>query len=400
MRKKPNKNHGGKEFFNEFHFVGQVKKTVKGVGDNAEVKPIFELTQTKTNKPRRVLQFDILTHKHNRLKVDMGGMEFPIVTLWSSTESKSAKIPWKDRLDKSKYPNTTYTIIGGTEWDNCATWGGLLSEGAWVEVKGVYEFDSYINPEGKVYLIVKRRPTSITFIKESEKISVHIAYATQRLEIAAPEEKIAIQKELDQWREEAKEHAIKLANGESDINEVTCNKQKIDYVCDFDSPDFQEVNHFVMELGIRSTYQDDETKNTRVNGVFLGWGKERSTPKNVELDVYYKPPVGNETPMADGFASLSRLDFVEVRGTDNNRLEFAEVEEEADDDFDPFANVLEQEAKTNIAISGRRKGLEILAPIGKPKKDFLTEEEISDDLPDFCGEGNPFPDLDSEEDPF
>lgn len=349
---KISKKHKGKEFHSYFHFVGQVKKHIKGSGDNAEIKPIYEVTQTKTHKPRRVVQFDLFTTKFNKLKIDMGGMEFDTVTLWSSSAKKPHRIPWVDRLDKSKYPDSTYTLIGGTDWDNAEAWGNLLAEGMWVEVKGRYEFDTYTNEEGKEFLTVKRRPTLIEVVKDGDEIPLH-------------------------------------------------NKETVKYVCDFDSEDFREINHFNMEIGIKSTYQDENTQDTRVNAVFLAYGTEASVPKDVELIVYYKEPTPGKTALADAFSNLGRLDFVEVRGIDNNRPEFGEVVEESEVDDDPFANVEEQEASTRRVITGNRRGLEILSVVtGTTMKSMLTEAEIaSESMPEFAGDDS-FGDDDSDEDPF
>ncbi len=64
----------------------------------------------------------------------------------------------------------------------------------------------------------------------------------------------------------------------------------VPYVRDFGSENFTEHNKFEMRLGIKSTYQDEETKDTKVNGVYLDYGKDRSVPKDVDLVVYYKEP--------------------------------------------------------------------------------------------------------------
>ena len=343
-----NKKNQCKEFYSYFHFVGQVKRHVKGAGDNAEIKPIYETTTTKTGKPRRVLQFDVLTNKYNKLKVELGGMEFESVTLYSSNAKKSYRIPWRDRHDKSKYPDPTYTIIGGTDWDNCELYGSLLAEGMWVEVKGKYEFGSYTNDEGKRYLTVKRKPTSIAAVADGQEITLRT-------------------------------------------------KEKINYVCDFDNELFQEINNFNLEIGIKSVYQDD-SRNTKVNGVFLANGKDRSVPQDVELMVYYKEPQPGKQSLADAFTKLNRLDFVEVRGVDNNRPEFAEVTEVTVIDDDPFAEVDEKEANTRKVISGNRKGLEVLSVVaGTAVKSLLTEEEIAEeqiggfyDDDDFFKDEQPF----------
>lgn len=342
---KINKKTQCKEFYNNFHFVGQIKCHARGSGDHAEIKPIYATTQTKTHKPRRVLVFDLLTAKYNKLKIDLSGMEFDSVTLYSSTAKQSYRIPWADRLNKSKYPDQSYTVIGGTDWDNCELWGNLLSEGMWVEVKGKYEFDTYQNDEGKTFLTIRRKPTSISTVKDGQEIILHT-------------------------------------------------KERINYVCDFDHENFQEVNGFNLELGIKSVYQDDATRDVKVNGVFLANGKNRSVPKDIELKVYYKQALPGKQSLADAFTKLNRLDFVKVHGVDNNRPEFGEVEVETGG-FDPFVNVDEKEANIRRAITGSRRGLEISAVVsGTVVRSMLTDAEITEDEPTFYVDEDTFGDED------
>lgn len=324
---KINKNNKCKEFYSYFHFVGQVKCHVRGFGGDIETRPIFETTTTTTGKPRRVLQFDLHTDKYNKLKIELGGMEFEKATLYSSTAKATHRIAWKDRQDKTKYPDTTYSLLNGTDWDNCGLWGNLLSEGDWVEVKGKYEFSIYTSSEGEVFPTIKRRPTSISIVESGQEITLR-------------------------------------------------NKKTMQYVCDFDSPQFQEVNNYVLDVGIKSTYQDND-KNTKVNGVFLSYGKERSEVNDVNLMVYHKEPQKGKQSLADAFAKLTRLDFVTVSGVDNNKLIFGEVASESSDS-DPFADVDEQDASLRRAIIGTRRGLEVLSVVADSAvRGALTEAEIS-----------------------
>lgn len=329
-----NKKHQGKEFNSFFHFVGQVKRHEKFSDGQMYVKDFFEENKTASGKPRRVLQFDLLTSKHNNLKIELNGMERDVAYITSSSEKKNGNqnatvaIAWKDRFDKSKYPNDTYHLID-TEWDKVLLLAENLEEGQWVEVKGKYEFDSFTNDEGKTFLFVKRMVNSIEPVTNGQEIKL-------------PEKKV------------------------------------VNYVTDFESEEFKEVNYFNLQIGILSTYQDETTKNTKVNGVFLAYGKERSTPKDVELVVNYKEPEDGKKSLADAFSTLNRYDFVEVYGIDNNRPEFSEVEEVETDEEDPFSDVSETTTRTNFVISGNKRGLEITSVLkGSLMKGLLTEEEIT-----------------------
>lgn len=325
---KINKKHQGKEFKSFFRFVGKVKKTVKGVGEDAKQQPIFQTTKTQTGKDRRVLQFDVLTNKYNNVKVDVAGMEFEFANLFSSTHKKSFRIKWADRNDKTKYPDKTYHLIT-PDWDLAKELSEKFNEGDWVEVRGKYEFDRYTNNEGKESLFVKRIINSVEKVEDGQEITLR-------------------------------------------------DKSEVKYVCDFDSPDFVEVNYFELEIGIKSTWQDEETKDTVVNAVFLDYGKERSTPKDVKLVCYYQEPEEGKKALADAFAKLQEYDFVQVVGVDNNRPIFSEVTETAQvDEDDPFAEVGEQVAQTSSVISGNKKGLEITSiVVNTYQKQLLTEEEI------------------------
>ena len=151
------------------------------------------------------------------------------------------------------------------------------------------------------------------------------------------------------------------------------------YVRDFNSEEFNEVNRFEMQIGIKSTYQDEKTRDTKVNAVYLSYGKERSVPKDVELIVYYKEAEEGKVSFADAFGRLNKHDFLVVDGIDNNRAEFAQVEvAESVKDDNPFENVGEKVSSFETVTSGTKKGLEILTYIGGTyKKELLTEEEIS-----------------------
>jgi hypothetical protein len=347
---KINKNHEGKEFKSYFRFIGQVKQTITGTSDNFKIHPIFETKTTKTDKPRRVLQFDVLTNKFNNVKVELAGMEKDYVYLFSSTEKKSYKIKWEDRLDKKKYPNDTYHYIQ-SEWDLSEQIASDLNEGDWIEVKGKYQFDKFVNDEGKEYPVIKRIINSVEKIEDGQEI-------------------------------------------------VLRDKTKINYIIDFESPDFVEVNYFGLEVGIKSVYQEEETKDVIVNGVFLDYGKEKSTPKDIKLSVPYKEAGSGKVALADAFTKLNKYDLIEVVGTDNNRPIFAEVEADENED-DLFGNVDETVAQTRMVISGNKKGLEISAVVkGTHQKNLLTEEEftpvVEPSFDNMIGSDNevPFDDVD------
>jgi hypothetical protein len=325
---KINKKHGGKEFYNYFRFIGQVKKFKKKEDDNWVEQPFFEQGITKTNKARRVLQFVIETAKGNELKIENNGMERDFAYAYSSTEKKSHRLNWSDRNDKNKYPNETYHLLP-PEWDLVEQLALTLSEGSWVEVKGKYEFDTMTGENSQEINLVKRMVTEINPIVDGQEVRV--------------------------------------------------GQDKFNYVTDFNSSDFKEVNTFRMQIGIRSTYQNESDKNTKVNGVYLAYGKECSAPKNVDLMVFYSEPEEGKAALADAFARLNRLDFVEIQGIDNNRVEYTYVPVEETSD-NPFDDVDEQNktVKMQRATSGSRKGLEILSYVqGTYIKDLLTEEEIT-----------------------
>jgi hypothetical protein len=322
---KLNKVHGGKEFSAFFRFIGQVKNHKQGMGEDVKTKPIYENTRTKTNKARRVLQFDIMTSKGNKLKVELAGMEMPKAQAYSSADKKSISVDWKDRFDKKKYPNATYHLID-TPWDLTEEIGSNLKEGDWVQVKGKYEFDAFKKDDGTEVPVVKRIISSVEIIEDGQ--------------------------------------------------EVSFKGEKFNYVCDINSLDFKEVNYFKMEIGINSTYQDEETKDTIVNSYFMTYGKEKSSIKDVKLTVYNKET--GKKSLSDAFALLNRGDFVKVEGTDNNRVEYVWTDKEVKEvDGDPFADVEEVATERELVISGSKKGLEITKVInGSLIKEALTEDEM------------------------
>jgi hypothetical protein len=336
---KVNKNHNGKEFKSAFRFIGKVSPVNKKdpVTDSWEKQPIYQETTTRTNKPRRVLQFEIETALSNRLRVELAGMEQPFAYPYSRTNNKAAKVVWADRNDKTKFPDDTYHAIE-VDWDKAERLGQMVKEDEWYEIRGQYQFDAFTpdnSTEEKVF--VKRVISSIRPIKDG--VIVNDDGTTQTVKHAGVE---------------------------------------FDYVTDFNSETFQEVNYFSMQIGIRSTYQEDN-RDTKVNAVFLDFGKERSEPKDVGLIVYHKE-VEKGIPMADAFASLNTYDFIEVTGQDNNRATFAYVDivEEISSD-DPFSQVdsthkiTRQERVTN----GDKKGLEIISYVeGSLMRELLTEEEL------------------------
>lgn len=328
---KINRNHGGKEFRNYFRLIGQVKKNQRKEEDNWVEQPFFQETTTRTTKkPRRVLEFILETAKGNELRIENSGMIRDYAYAYSSTDKKTHRLNWDDRHDKSKLPNETYHLML-PEWDLTEELSKKLEVGAWVEVKGNYQFDSFANDEDEVINLTKRLVTEINPIEDGQ--------------------------------------------------EIRLGQDKFNYVTDFDSPDFREVNTFRMQIGIRSTYQDEETKDTKVNATYLSYGKDRSTPNDVELTVYYQEPQPGRDALADSFARLNRFDFMEVQGSDHNRTDFTYVEvEEKADNSNPFANVDEENKVSRMkrVSTGGKKGLEITGYIqGTYFKQMLTEEEIT-----------------------
>ncbi|MGG0667835.1 hypothetical protein ABE073_04815 [Lederbergia citrisecunda] len=418
---KLNKNHNGKEFFNKFHFVGQVSPVQKKDegSDNWFDVELFDTTKTRTGKDRRVTQFNLETAPFNRLKVEVAGMEQDFAFLWSSTEKKSHRIAFADRHNKELYPNETYHLID-TDWDKAEKVGNVLQNGIWVDVKGHYEFDTFIAEDGKEIKLVKRiidsamplRNGEVTIkgLKAGDTFRAYDAkedgvflgqgkanaegVATIRVGWLNPEGgKLYICKVEEGNKEgQRSEQAYTEATVENDRITITNNLptssvridkpsggyEYVEYVRDFKDDNFFEINSFEMQLGIKSTYQDDETKHTKVNGVFLDYGKDRSTPKDVDLMVYYKEAEEGKTAIATAFGRLNPLDFLVVEGVDNHRAETAKIEVEEKEEDNPFEDVGEKVVSYETVTTGTRKGLEILNYItGTYSKELLTEEEIS-----------------------
>jgi hypothetical protein len=418
---KLNKKHEGKEFRNEFRFVGLVKPVRKKEqdGDSWFDVPFYQVTETQTKKVRKVLQFNVETAFKNELKVELAGMEKDQAYLYSSTHKKSATISWGERLNKDAYPDNTYHYIQ-QEWDKTEAIGNLIVEGMWVDVRGHYEFDKFTNDEGTEFKSVKRIIDQVYPLKNGEvlikglkKDDTFKAYddaengnylgmgkadetglASVKVGWLNPEGGTLYICKID-GDTEGKRTPVKYNEGVTETDRITVRnnvtndiqligedgkKQYVPYVRDFNSPDFFEVNTFEMQIGIKSTYQDENTKDTKVNAVYLSYGKERSVPKDVELTVFYKESENGKTPFADAFARLNHLDFLVVEGIDNNRAEFALVEVAESEDDNPFDDVEEKASSFERVTAGTRKGLEILKYIGGTyKKELLYEDEIAEE---------------------
>ncbi|MEM5592898.1 hypothetical protein AAHH67_16030 [Niallia circulans] len=429
---KLNKVHNGKEFTNSFHFVGLVKpvRRKEQDGDSWYDVEIFDTTKTQTNKDRRVLQFNIETAFKNELKVELAGMEQSVANVYSSVDKKNHKIDWADRYNKEKYPNETYHLIE-TDWDKTERFGKVIQKDMWVEVKGHYEFDKFKNNDGEEIKTVKRiidqvfplrnGEVEITGLKENDIFRAYDAEvegnylgmgkadkdgkAVLRVGWLNPEGGklyiCKVENEVEGKRAEQTYTDGKVENGRITITnnvdsqirvpKATGGYDYITYVRDFKSEDFKEINSFEMQVGIKSTYQDENTLDTKINGVYLDYGKEKSTPKDVELVVYYKEAEEGKTPLATAFSRLNRLDFFVAEGIDNNRAEFSLVEVQETDDDNPFADVEEKVSDFEQVSSGTKKGLEVLRYIvGTFKRGLLTEEEISDQT---SVEDDPFADV-------
>lgn len=355
---KVNKKHAGKEFKSSFRFIGQVGQVSKKDKDTGswEKQPIYFQKATQTGKQRRVLQFEIETALSNRLRLELAGMEQQFAYPYSSKHKKSEKVAWADRNDKTKFPDDTYHAIE-VDWDKAERLGKTIKEGDWVEVRGQYQFDTFSPEDGEEKVFLKRVISSVRPIQNGV-----------------------------------------IVNDDGTTQTVKHNGKEFDYVTDFNDPAFREVNYFSMQVGIRSTYQE-ESGDTKVNGVFLDYGKERSEPKDVELIVYQKEAAEGKKSMADAFASLNTYDFIEVTGQDNNRATFSYVDvvEELPSD-DPFSDVDETEKVTRKerVTNGDKRGLEIISYVqGSLMRELLTEEEFKKTA-ELTSE-NPF---ETSEDPF
>jgi hypothetical protein len=366
---KTNKKHGGKEFKNSFRFIGKVSQVSKKDESDSWIKqPIAKQYTTQSGKQRRLIQFEIETALSNRLRVELSGMEQKFAYPYSQTHKKSATVEWADRNNKEKFPDNSYHPIE-VDWDKCERLGKLIKADEWYEVRGQYSFEEFTKEDGSTTLFVKRNINSVKPIVNGQILQEDGTFQT-----------------------------VKHAGAE------------FDYVTDFKDPLFREVNYFSMQTGIRSTYQDEATKETKVNGTFLDYGKERSEPKDVELIVYYSQPEDGSKPMADAFATLNTYDFIEVTGQDNNRATFAYVEIEdhmASDD--PFSDVSsdQQVIRTERVTNGDKKGLEVTGFVkGSLMRELLTEEEfkktaaVTNNSP-FDTTSDPFPKAnDVSDDPF
>ncbi|MBT2759913.1 hypothetical protein [Paenibacillus sp. ISL-20] len=355
---KVNKNHGGKEFKSSFRFIGQVGQVSKKDKDTGgwEKQPIYFQKATTTGKQRRVLQFEVETAMSNRLRLELAGMEMQYAYPYSSKHRKSQKVAWADRNDKTKFPDDTYHAIE-VDWDKAQRLGQTIKEGDWVEVRGQYQFDTFSPDEGEERVFLKRVINSVRPIQNGV-----------------------------------------IVNDDGTTQTVKHNGEEFDYVTDFNDPAFREVNYFSMQIGIRSTYQE-EGRDTKVNATFLDYGKERSEPKDVELMVYQKEVAEGKKPLADAFATLKFGDFIEVTGQDNNRATFnyVDVVEELASD-DPFADVDDtvKVTRKERVTSGDKRGLEITGYVtGSKMIDFLTEDEFKKTA-ELTSE-NPF---DTTDDPF
>lgn len=338
---KVNKKHGGKEFKSSFRFIGKVSAVNKKNPDTDswEKQPIYAETFTRTNKPRRVLQFEVETAYSNRLRVELSGMEQQFAYPYSRTEGKSVRVTWQDRNNKEAFPNDTYHAIE-VDWDKAERLGQLVKEDEWYEIRGQYQFDTF-TPEGGdgERVFVKRIINFVRPIKDGVIVN-----------------------------EDGTTQTVKHAG------------EEFDYVTDFESLDFREVNYVTMQVGVRSTYQDEATGDTKVNAVFLDYGKEKSDPKAVELMVYQTEVAEGKKSLADAFASLNTYDFIEITGQDNNRATFAYVEvPEEIDDSDPFSDVDDSQRVTRKqrVTNGDKKGIEVTGYVANSlMRELLTEEEF------------------------
>lgn len=418
---KLNKKHNGKEFVSKFQYVGVVKPVQKKdeQSDNWYNVEISDITTTRTNKPRKVTQFVVETAYRNNLKVEVAGMEMGKAFLYSQTEKRSEAIDFADRHNKSKYPNESFHLID-TDWDKAEKIGKIVKESMWVDVKGHFEFSSFETDDGKTINMVKRIIDNVVPLKngsveisECKKGDTFRAYdeatdgnylgqgkadengvATVNVGWLNPEGGKLYVSKVNQDKSETKRIEVEYTDTTSEsgkfkvynnLKECGVRVDKIDgsgyeykdYVMDFRDEKFHEINSFEMQIGIKSTYQDETTKDTKVNGVFLSYGKEKSQVDDVELDVFYEEPNEGYKAFADSFANLNPLDFLMVYGVDNNRAEFTLVEVQEAEDDNPFADVQDKVVSYEQAASGTKKGLEIKGYIGGTyTKELLTEDEV------------------------
>lgn len=419
---KNNKNHGGKEFSNSFHFVGQISPVQKK--DEASESwfdvEIYDNTLTRTNRNRKVIQFNLETAPFNRLKIELAGMEQDFAYLYSMTTRLSHRIEWNDRKNKAKYPDDTYFLID-TDWDKTEKFGELLKDGLWVDVRGHYEFDKFTTDDNNEIKLVKRIIDNVSPLKngtvditglktgeimrayDSKEDGVFLGQgkagadgtATIQVGWLNPEGGKLYVCKVDAAKNEGSRAEFTYNEGTLEngkvvitnnlqsspvrINKADGGYEYVEYLRDFKSPEFKEINSFEMQLGIRSTYQDENSLDTTVNAVYLDYGKSRSTPKEVELIVYNKEVKEGVTSLATAFGNLNRLDYMVVEGIDNNRAETTFVEVEEIESDNPFENVGEKIVSYEQVSAGTKKGLEITNYItGTYQKELLLEEEISE----------------------
>lgn len=434
---KLNKKHGGKEFSNKFQFVGKISPVQRkdDASDSWYDVEVYDDTVTRTGRDRKVIQFLLETAPFNRLKIELAGMEMERAYLYSMKERKSFPIDWENRFDKSLYPNDTYFLID-TDWDKTVKFGKFLKNEMWVDVKGHYEFDSFITDDGNEIKLVKRiidnvtplknGAVEITGLKAEETVLVHDSQeegnflgqgkasaegvASIRVGWLNPEGgELYVSKSEGEGKESSRtkvpynENELKTGQftvtNNLKVSPVRVNGQGrsyeyVDYVQDFRDENFKEINSFEMQLGIRSTYQDEETLDTTVNGVYLDYGRDKSTPKDVELTVFHKETEEGATSLATAFGRLNYLDFMVVEGIDNNRAETTLVEVEETEEDNPFEDVGEKTISYKEVSSGTKKGLEITSYVtGTYVKELLLEEEILEEVAE-----NPFEKVEIEED--
>lgn len=337
MAIKINKKHGGKEFKTSFHFVGKVKPFRKFENGAPTPQPLFIEDETRTGKPQRRIQFVLETAKDNELKLENRAYIMDRAYAYNREENSTVSVKWEDRFDKEKLPNESYHLID-TDWDKLEKMAEVLQEGAFVEVRGEYEFDIFTNREGQEIKLTKRMVNSVFPVEEGQEIK--------------HDRKVLVE----------------------------------NYVTDFESEDFQEVNHNAIQLGINTVFQEEGEKDVKVNGYVLSYGKERSKPSYPELKVPYIAPPEGKVSLADAFLQLNKFDFVEAIGKDYNTVTYADVEvgDDEKNSFDPFAQVDESEklAETKRVVSGTRKGIEITSIVnGSYVAEMLTEEEVAPPKP-------------------
>lgn len=437
---KINKNHGGKEFTSKFQFVGKVSPVQrKDESDSWYNVEFYDNTTTRTNRDRKVVQFQLETAPFNRLKIESAGMKMDRAYLYSMKARKSHPIEWDERFNKSLYPDDTYFLID-TDWDKTIKFGEMIKDEMWVDVKGHYEFSSFTTDDGERIDMVKRIIDNLTPLKNGllevtglgaeETIRVHGSKegdnflgqgkadkegkASIQIGWLEKEGKIYVCKvqadKSETARTEIPYNETKLETGQFTVtNGLTTSPVRVngkgreykyvDYVMDFRDENFKEINSFEMQIGIRSTYQNEETKDVDVKAVFLDYGKERSTVNDVDLVVYYKEPAEGKKSLSEAFEVLNNLDIMTVQGVDNNRATKTLVEVEEVESDNPFEDVEDKITSYEEASTGTQKGLEITGyVVGSYTREGLTEEDIGI----VANEDDPFSavEIDSSDLPF